>query len=170
MAVGLHSQFDVSYLHERVAYRAGVAAADVGGPDSPSVPHLRLDVKPQSGVRRDDGSGVEYQRAEHGYNAHLELFINYDPGVVQASDIIVGAQAADDDRKSADIEVWAWGGAVERPATAADLVGAWCLVHKQTVVCPTLIQLKQVPATIYKVVVSRMEGGDALDIVAQHTV
>lgn len=170
MAVGLHSQFDVSYLHERVAYRTGVVAADSGGPDNAAIPLIRLDVKPQTDIRRDDGQGVEYQRAEHGYNAHLELFVNYDPGAVQAAGIIVGEQAADDSRKSADIEVWAWGGAVERPATAAGLAGAWCLAHKQTVVCPTLIQLRQIPATIYKVVVSRMEGGDALDIVAQHTV
>lgn len=162
---------DVTYLTELLTYRSNVTAADPTPADD-AIPELRLDIdtsKQYIAPTNPVPVAPKYEVSSRAYNAHLELYVHFDPGEDCAetpAGIVDGLFSQDDARCHADILVWAWGEPYDQ-----SVEGQWCLMHEQSVVTDTLIPLRNIPNTKYKVTVSFMNGtGSRVDILEQHTV
>jgi len=175
---GRNTTFDMTYLTERVVYRQGLVAADAT-PDAGSIPEIRLDIDSSKlhyseQMTAISGDTPKHEVAARAYNGHLELYVYYtppedagDPGVCAASfqGLVDGLLGEMDERCHADIRVWAWGG----PLDTTEIDGRWCLMHEQSVLTDTLITLRNIPNTKYKVTVNFINGGQ-IDILEEHTV
>ena len=165
---GKKTNIDETYLTALVPYRTDILAADAT-PDAEAIPAIRLDIDTTKQAVSADGTMQCWETTSRAYNAHLELYVHYTPGTEcteAPAAIISGLLSQDDIRDHADILVWAWGAPYD-----ATVPGRWCLVHEQSVVTDTLIILRNIPNTKYKVTVSFMNGTDSsVDILEQHTV
>jgi hypothetical protein len=47
--------------------------------------------------------------------------------------------------------------------------GEWCLVHEQSVVCDTVVPIRNIPAGNYRVTVDFLSNG-SVTIIEQHTI
>ena len=165
--------YDQTYLTPPVIYRQDVSQADpsplVDG-NGNAVPDIRLDINSsvlcyQAANDNTDTSPAN-ATTERAYNAHLELYVHFDPDAAcQASHegIIDGLLNVNDVRCHADIRVWAWSG-----PSGNSSIGRWCLTHEQSVVTDTLITLRNVPNTKYRVTVAALQG-ESVTIIEQHT-
>ena len=165
---GRKSTLDMTYLTARTTYRTNIIAADAS-PDLATVPAIRMDVDTDKLHYDEIDASLEpkYETSGRAYNGHLEVYVYYTPDTdvcdPSAEGLVDGLLNQADNRCHADIRVWAWGapddGAVE---------GRWTLMHEQSVLTDTIIVLRQIPNTQYKVTVAFINGG-SVDIVEQHT-
>ena len=172
---GRNTQYDMTFLTARRVYREDITAADADV-SSDAIPNIRLDIDPSKlsydgAVRDPDQMEAEYEVSGRAYNGHLELFVYYTPDTEVCEDagnagLVDGVLSEDDDTCHADIRVYAWGGSQVSDDT---LAGRWTLYYEQSVLTDTLMVLRNVPNTLYRVVVSYINGGEVA-ILEQHTV
>jgi hypothetical protein len=162
---------DQTYLTELVVYRNNILAADAT-PDDDAIPEIRLDIdtsKQRIAPTCPIDDNPMYEVSSRAYNGHLELYVHFDAGsgcTDAPPGIIDGVWSNGDARCHATIQVWAWGAPYDE-----SLDGQWCIVHEQSVNTDTLIPLRNIPNTKYKVTVQFMNGtGSRVDILEQHTV
>jgi hypothetical protein len=166
--MGSNTNYDSTYLTAKQLYRANIVAADAS-PDNAAIPIIRLDVNRDK--RHYDPAfiaPVAFETTNRAYNGHLELFCHFTPGDpgecdLSSGGIVNGLISQADPRCHADIMVWAWSSSL-----TDDPDGRWCLVHNQSILIDTLIALRNIPNTQYKVTVQYMNGG-SVSIVEQHT-
>ena len=171
---GRKVEFDMTYLTEARIYRNGIVAADQSAlldANSAAIPDIRLDIDYTKEVH--DAAALyapQHEVTARAYNGHLELFVYYTPGgedCQESSEGLVpgGLLDTNDTRCHADIRVWAYSG----PYNDSSAVPCrWCLYHEQSVMGDTLIPLRNIPNTKYRVAVSFINGG-SVDIIEQHT-
>lgn len=133
------------------------------------------------------------QTSARAYNGHLEIFAWFTPSdsnddCVDAGPALVeGVISNNDERCHATLRVWAWGGEAgvdpvtgEAPtsgnlddeqssSSSSGDFGRWCLVHEQSILVDTLIVLRDIPASRYKVTVDFISANSQVDLLEQHT-
>jgi hypothetical protein len=167
---GRKTEYDMTYLTALSVYRSEILAADADV-YSDDIPTMRLDIDAcKQAIDPAAKYAPKHEVSARAYNGHMELYVSYDPDptggncVQSQAGIINGLLSQDDQRCHADVRVWAWADPLDR-----SLEGRWCLVHEQSVVMDTLVVLRNIPNTAYKVTVDFMTSG-RVDIMEQHTV
>jgi hypothetical protein len=165
---GRKTNYDNTYLTALLTYRTAITVADPT-PDAEAIPAIRVDIDTSKQAISADATEQRWEVSSRAYNAHLELYVQYTPGTdctEAPASLIDGLLGQEDVRCHADILVWAWGEPYDQ-----SVPGKWCLVHEQSVVADTLMVLRDIPNTKYKVTVSFMNGtGGSVNILEQHTV
>lgn len=165
---GRNAPYDMTYLTAPVEYRTAIADVDpsplVDASGHP-VPEIRVDI---DACKKAYDQAVKhtpkYEVSARGYNAHLELYVHVDSTEdFPRISIVDGILPDADTTPHANIRVWGWSG-------APNVDGRWCLVHEQSVLADTLIVLKNIPNTKYRVTVSELLDMTVASIVHQHTV
>jgi len=164
---GRKVEYDMTYLTALVTYRGGIVSADNSQADA-GIPDIRLDIDATKQViDAAVAHPPKYEVSARGYNGHLELYVQYTPGgdcEPSYVGIIDGLLNDNDESCHADVRVWAWGAPYD-----STVPGKWCLVHEQSVVTDTLIALRNIPNTKYRVTISKITGG-TVNLLEQHTV
>jgi hypothetical protein len=164
---GRDTNYDNTYLTELKPYRLAIEEAD-DSPYSDDIPDIRADINPCKLVPARVGTGpMRYEVSARAYNAHLELYVQFVADIMATPVTLVnGLLNQLDERAHADILVWAWA-----EPYAQEVEGRWCLVHAQSVLTDTLIIVKDIPNTKYRVTVGFIHGANArVDLLEQHTV
>ena len=149
---GQITPYDMTYLTAPVTYRSNIADEDISPLEdaaSDAIPEIRVDIdRSKQAIDQAVKHAPKYEVSSRAYNAHLELYIHLDAS---------GAGP------KAGIKVWGWSG-------GHNIAGRWCLVHEQEVLTDTLICLRSIPNTKYKVTVSALADATVAAIIEQHTV
>ena len=172
---GRKTTYDMTYLTALRLYRGDLTLADALGPDDEDIPEIRLDIDETkqyvpANISPQSPGTPKHEVSARAYNGQLMLYALYTPGEQPACEpsyeglVDGGLLNQNDDRCHADIRVWAWDEPYDRSVN-----GRWCLYHEQSVLTDTLIAVRNIPNTKYKVTISFINGG-SVNIVEQHTV
>lgn len=170
---GRNVEFDMTYLTGTSMYRASITQAD----ESPyadfggqPIPALRLDInasKLQYEPRPSDAP-PKCEVTARGYNAQLMLYVRFEcsgaEGCACGVGLVDGVLEEDDASCHAVIRVWGW----DVPLNGS-VAGHWCLIHEQSVLCDTLIPIRNIPNTQYVVTVDFLPAGSEVSVFEQHT-
>lgn len=168
--------YDQTYLTPPTAYRNSIAAEDKSpllDASDVAIPNIRLDIDPsKQAIDAAAKYAPKYEVSSRGYNGHLELYIHLD-GIDSEpyQGIVSGLLASNTSIDHANIRVWAWSGTYNDGSQAAGNQGRWCLVHEQSIVTDTLVVLRNIPNTMYRVTVAELSAGVSVaGITHQHTI
>jgi hypothetical protein len=139
--------YNATYLTPRVLYRKGITSADTG-PADVDIPVIRMDVSLSVETRASDGSGVTVADSRLGYNHVLELYCLRSGTGDVVIDLYMFCNYV-----SADAEV---------PYN-------WVKVRSTTVTENSGITYADLPAGVYRAVVSTIAPGVTLNMVEQHS-
>ena len=168
--------YDQTYLTAAQAYRNDISVADPspyldnGGA---TIPDIRLDIDPsKQAIDPAVKYAPKFEISSRAYNSHLELYIHLD-GVSEAPyrGLEDGLLPENSEVEHANIKVWAWSGTGNDGDLPEGNQGRWCLVHEQSIVDDTLVVLRNIPNTKYRVTVSELSDGISVaGITQQHTI
>ena len=168
--------YDMTYLTAPQAYRHDISVAD----PSPyvdslgeSIPDIRLDIDPsKQAIDAAAKFAPKFEVSSRGYNGHLELYVHLDGlDSTPYRSIEPTLLAAESEVDHANIKVWAWSGTYNDASQAAGNQGRWCVVAEYSIVDDTLIVLRDIPNTKYRVTVSELTSGLSIaGITHQHTI
>ena len=173
---GKNVVYDQTYLTAPQVYRLNITDVDPsplvddGGHE---IPDIRVDID-QSLLAVDQAVkyAPKYSVSSRAYNAHLELYIH--AGGLKTkpyNGLILGLAPEGYTDPYFNIKVWGWSGVYNNAAQVVSAQGRWCLVHEQSIVDDTLIVLRNIPNTKYRVSVPYMSGDIYVAaIIHQHTI
>jgi len=172
---GKNVPYDMTYLTAPEAYRHDITEVDPSplvDANGDAIPDIRLDIDPnKQAIDPAVRFAPKHEVSSRAYNGQLELYIHIDGLNATPYRGIEALLPENSETEHVNIKVWGWSSTYDNAHQPAGLRGRWCLVYEQSIVDDTLVCVRNIPNTKYRVTVSEIsEGLSVAGIIHQHTV